>query len=127
MPKEFPRSRRVGEQIHRELMDLLRREVKDPRVSGVTITAVRVSRDLAHARVFFTLLDEKHTVEEAGRALKGAAGFLRRELAGIMMLRTVPELRFVHDTSIEHAAHMEELIGRAVAADRAKHGDDDND
>lgn len=125
MPKDFPRSRRVGEQIRRELMDVLRREVKDPRTAGVTVTAVQVSRDLAHAKVFFTLLDRSHSVEEATRALNGAAGFLRHALAQVLMIRTVPQLRFVFDHSIEHAAHMEELISRAVAGDR-RNGEGEN-
>lgn len=113
MPAEYPRSRRVGEQIQRELMDILRRGVKDPRVGGVTISAVRVSRDLSHARVFFTLLDKQQDIAEITAVLQRAAGFMRHALSQELMLRTVPQLKFEHDDSIAHAAYMEDLISRA--------------
>ncbi len=121
MPRDFPRSRRVGEQLQRELMELLRREVKDPRASGVTVTTVTVTRDLAHAKVFFTLLDGAEHAADVARALNGAAGFLRTALGQRLRLRTVPQLRFTYDESIAHAAHMEALITRAVGADQDKH------
>lgn len=124
MPREFPRSRRVGEQLHRELMQLLRTEVKDPRAALVTITAVEVSRDLAYAKVFFTLLDNKHAPDEVAAALNGAAGFLRHELSRIMLMRSVPQLKFVFDASLAHAAHMDALISEAVRSDTRKHEDD---
>lgn len=121
MPRDFPRSRRVGEQLQRELMELLRREVKDPRASGVTVTTVTVTRDLAYAKVFFTLLDGAEHAADVVKALNGAAGFLRTALGQRLRLRTVPQLRFTYDESIAHAAHMEALITRAVNSDEARH------
>jgi len=117
MPRDFPRSRRVGEQLQRELMELLRREVKDPRASGVTVTSVTVTRDLAYAKVFFTLLDGAQHAADVAKVLNGAAGFLRSALGQRLRLRTVPQLRFVYDESIAHAAYMEALIRRAVGGD----------
>ena len=118
MPREFSRSRRVGEQIQRELAELVQRELKDPRLGMVTISAVEVSRDMGVAKVFVTVFgegfDEKQTLE----ALNHANGFLRRELAHRMRLRTVPELRFQYDHSIEKGSQLSALINKAVAQDK---------
>ncbi|HYH41526.1 MAG TPA: 30S ribosome-binding factor RbfA, partial [Burkholderiales bacterium] len=77
MPKDYPRTRRIAEQIQRELADLIRTELKDPRVNSlVTVTGVEVSRDQAHAKVFFTLLGDAERVEETTEGLKRASGFL---------------------------------------------------
>lgn len=123
MAREFSRSRRVGEQIQRELAELIQREVKDPRVGMVTVSAVEVSRDLAHARVFVSLLDDGKTMEETLRALKSASGFLRRELGRRMKVRIVPELRFVQDSSIIEGNRLSALIDRAVADDEKNSSD----
>ncbi|MEX0899817.1 MAG: 30S ribosome-binding factor RbfA [Gammaproteobacteria bacterium] len=125
MPKEYPRSRRVGDQIQRELAELVRDEMKDPRVSLVTITEVDVARDLAHAKVFFASLAQDADPKVIAKVLNGAAGFLRRELAQRMKTRTVPELKFEYDRVPEHGAHMDALINQARAADRARGSDED--
>jgi len=117
VPKDFQRSRRVEEQIQRLLVDLVRREVKDPRVGLVTITGVEVSRDLSHAKVFFLPFDAKRPVEEVRTALASAAGFLRIHLKKQLQIRHVPELRFVPDQSIDEAARLSALINSAVASD----------
>ncbi|MCA1799606.1 MAG: 30S ribosome-binding factor RbfA [Xanthomonadaceae bacterium] len=120
MPREYPRSRRVGDQIQRELAQLIRDEVKDPRVALITVTEVEVSRDLAHAKVFFGSLSEASTHGEMTKVLNGAAGFLRRELAKRLSTRTVPELRFHYDTALEEGARMDALISKARADDEAR-------
>ncbi len=120
MSREYPRSRRVGDQIQRDLAGLVRDEMKDPRTELVTITEVEVSRDLSHAKVFFGTLAEGADPAEVERVLNGAAGFLRRELGHRMRTRTVPELRFCYDTVIDHGAHMDALIAQARAADRGR-------
>lgn len=120
MPREYPRSRRVGDQIQRELAQLIRDEVKDPRVALVTVTEVEVSRDLAHAKVFFGSLSDASTHAEMTKVLNGAAGFLRRELAKRLSTRTVPELRFHYDTALEEGARMDALISKARADDEAR-------
>jgi ribosome-binding factor A len=117
--KEFSRSRRVGEQIQRELAELVQRELKDPRLGMVTISGVEVSRDLTVAKVFFTVLNPAQDIASTGKGLNSAVGFLRRELARRMKLRVVPELRFQYDSSVEQGAHLSALIDRAVSSDKA--------
>lgn len=120
MPKDSSRPRRVAEQIQRELAELLRLEVKDPRVGMITLTDVEVSGDYAHAKVFFTLLGDEARVKAAIKGLQSAAGFLRSEVAHRMKLRVMPQLHFIHDTSIENGMRLDQLIDAAVAED-AKH------
>jgi ribosome-binding factor A len=120
VPKEFQRSRRIEEQIQRLLVELIRREVKDPRVGLVTITAVEVTRGLGHAKVFFLPFDGKHPVEEVRAALMSAAGFLRIHLKKQLMIRHVPELQFLPDETIEKAARLSALINTAVADDERR-------
>ena len=117
MPKDFPRSRRVAEQIQRELSDIIRMELKDPRVGMITITDVEVTPDVAHAKVYFTLLGEASKIEETTFALKHAAGFLRSVLAHRLKLRVVPQLLFKYDASVERGARLSQLIDAAVAED----------
>ena len=117
MPKDSSRPRRVAEQIQRELADLLRLEVKDPRVGMITITDVEVTNDYSHAKIFFTLLGDEARVKEALKGLQSAAGFLRSEISHRMKLRTMPQLHFVHDTSIERGMQLDQLIATAVAED----------
>lgn len=124
MPREFSRSRRVEEQILRLLAELVRREVKDPRVGSVTLTAVEVSRDLSHAKVYFLPFDSKRDAAEVGEALGAAAGFLRSHLRKKLTMRHVPQLHFVADESIDRAAKLSALINTAVARDAATHVDD---
>lgn len=115
MPRDYPRSRRIAEQIQRELAELLRLELKDPRVSGlVTITEVEVSHDQSHAKVFFTLLGDARKIDETTEGLRRAAGFLRSQLAQRMKLRTVPQLDFRYDASVERGVRLTRLIDEAV-------------
>ena len=123
MPKDFSRTRRVGEQIQRELAVLLQREVRDPRLSQVTISAVEVTRDLSLATVYFTVLGEKEKVTPIQQALEKASGFLRHALGENMVMRSVPHLKFVYDDSISRGATLSSLIDEAVATDRKKHQD----
>ena len=117
MPNQ--RNRRVAEQIRQELASILMREMKDPRVTGVTFTAVDVTTDLEHAKIWFTVYGADHEVARLG--LVRASGFLRSELAQRMSLRTVPKLTFVYDASVERGAHLSGLIDQAVAEDIKHH------
>lgn len=117
MAREFSRSRRVAEQIQRELAVLIQQEVRDPRLGLITVSGVEVTRDLAHAKVYVTLLGEGD-IEQSLTILRKASGFLRRELGRRMLMRQVPELRFLHDTSIETGFRMDELIREAVEKDK---------
>ena len=112
MKKHSQRAQRVGDQIQKELADLLHNEVKDPRVGQVTVTSVDVSPDLSHAKVFFTLLD-KQKLDDTLHGLKRSAGFLRSQLARRIKLYTTPELRFEYDESVERGDHLSRLIDQA--------------
>lgn len=127
MPKDFPRSRRVADQLQRELADIIRHEIKDPRVGIITITSVEVTNDLEHAKVFVTSLmptDAPSPHEAALNALRRGTGYMRSQLAHRMKLRLVPQLSFVYDESIERGMHLSQLIDQAVADD-AKHPKED--
>ena len=113
------RSRRIESEIQRVLAALIAREVKDPRVGNVTVTAVSVAPDMGSARVFFTPFAALHPAEEVRVGLTRAAGFLRGELGRRLGLRHAPRLEFVFDESVENAARLTHLIERAVADDRA--------
>jgi ribosome-binding factor A len=127
MPREFPRTRRLGEQIRRELADLMGHALKDPRIAMASITAVEVSRDLAHARVYVTVIGAEAERRATVEALNHAAGVLRRGLGERLVARTVPQLRFIYDESVERGARLESLIDEVVAADRRAHPDDADD
>jgi ribosome-binding factor A len=114
------RARRVGEEIQHELADLLRHEVKDPRVGMVTVTHVDVAADLSHAKVHFTHLAGREHGDEAVAALARTSGFLRSQLARRLTTYKVPQLAFVYDDSIESGLALSRLIDEAVAED-AKH------
>jgi ribosome-binding factor A len=113
------RTQRIESEIQRVLAALIAREVKDPRVGNVTITAVSVAADMGTARVFFTPFASRHTPAEVRIGLNHAAGFLRGELGRRLSLRHAPRLEFVFDASVEEAARLSSLIDRAVAGDRA--------
>ncbi len=123
MPKEFSRTRRVGEQMQRELAQLIQQEVHDPRLGMVTVSGVNVTRDLSLARVYITVLGGDTDPKESLKVLKGAAGFLRHELARRMVIRSVPQLRFLYDESVVRGQELSSLIDEAVAADRKKKHD----
>ena len=114
MAKEFSRSDRVAEQIQRELADLLQFEVKDPRVGMVTVTEVEVSGDMAHAKIYYSA---KEGTAELQKGLEKSAGFLRSQLAKRMLVRTVPQLHFIYDASIDRGMRLSKLIDEALAAD----------
>lgn len=118
--RHTPRSARIGDEIQRELMALLRDEVKDPRVGRVTVTHVEVTSDLSHAKVLVTDLAGRDHAAETVAALSRTAGFLRRELARRLSLYTVPQLAFVYDDSIEAGMELSQLIDRALAEDRKR-------
>ncbi len=114
MNKSTSRTRRVAEQMRRELAALILQEVKDPRVKLVSLSGAEVSRDLSHAKVFVSVLGDENAAKEALAGLEHAAGFLRRELGHRMRLRTIPQLHFIHDTSMEQGAHINELLAKAA-------------
>ena len=120
MPREFSRGRRIADLIQRELAILIQMEVKDPRVGMVTVNEVTVSRDLAYADVYFTMLPaENH--RQCAQVLNNAAGFLRSQLAKKLSTRTTPKLRFHFDETIEKGARLSKTINDAVKQDEDNH------
>lgn len=118
MAKEFSRSQRVAEQIRRELADLLQFEVKDPRIGRITVTEVEVSGDMAHAKVYYSAPFAEQETGELQKGLEKSAGFLRGQLAKRMLLRTVPQLHFIYDASIDRGMRLSRLIDEALAPER---------
>jgi ribosome-binding factor A len=108
--KTNPRAKRLGEQIQRELTELLRREVKDERIGNVTITAVNVSGDLRTARVYYLIFGKQGPDPKVQQGLTSAAGFLRNALSKSLMIRYTPTLTFELDTTIEHGVRLTQLI-----------------
>lgn len=134
------RTQRVADQIRREIAVLIQMELNDPRIGMVSVTAVKVSRDLSYAKIYVTVLNsladsgavnsstlsapgqlDKLEIEENLKALNKASGYLRSLLAKRLTLRSVPKLRFHYDGSIERGRHLSELIDNALAADRDLH------
>ena len=124
MPRDFNRSERVAGSLRRELAQLIQMELKNPEIGFVSLSDVEVSRDLGHAKVWVTVF-EADKAEASLKALNQAAGFLRRRLGQEMRIRSVPELHFYHDASVETGRRMDELIDTAISSDR--HADEDDE
>lgn len=122
MPKEFSRSQRVVEQIRRELAELIRLEVKDPRVGFITLTDVEITPDYAHAKVYFTSMTGSEGIEDILVGLRRASGFLRRELGRRVRIHTTPELHFYYDKSVEEGSRLSQLIDSVVRDDVSRAG-----
>ncbi len=125
MAKVSARSRQIGDQMHRELAELLQFHLKDPRLGMVTITAVEVNSELEYATVYVTALAAADKRSEMLSVLNGAAGFLRKELARRIRLRVVPQLKFVYDQSLEHGNYISALIADAVARENPDAGEEE--
>jgi ribosome-binding factor A len=115
----------VGEQLQRELATLIRDEINDPRIGMVSVSAVEVSRDLSHAKVYFSTLGAREDAAASLQVLEGAAGFLRHQLGSRLAMRHVPQLHFKPDHSLEEGARLSALIDTAVRADQ--HDDDETE
>ena len=120
MAKQYSRTQRIGDQIQRELATLIPQEIKDPRLGFVTITGVDVSRDVSHAKIFFTLMGENtpEEIKASVHVLKDTAGYLRTLLGKAMKLRSVPTLHFHYDETITRGAHLLVRIEQAVTEDQ---------
>ncbi len=116
--KSFSRSDRVCEQIRRDLAEIIRSELKDPRIGMISLTSVELTPDYAHAKIYFTTLDTSH-LPEIQVGLRRASGFMRRELGRRVRIHTLPELHFIHDDSLERGASLSKLIDEASALSRA--------
>jgi ribosome-binding factor A len=122
-----PRTQRIEAEIQRVLAALIAREVKDPRVGNVTVTAVSMAADKSSARIFFTPFASSNPPEQVRIGLTHAAGYLRGELGRRLGLRHAPRLEFVFDESVEGAERLTRLIDGAIAGDRAAAPEPDPD
>ena len=121
--KAFPRRVRVADQIQKELSELVRRELKDPRVGAVTLTDVEVTADYAHATIYVSSWETTERLEQSVQALIDGAGFPRRQLGKRLTVHTLPQLHFVLDRSLDRAVALTHLIDAAVAADEERQQD----
>ena len=122
MPRPTGRSQKVGDQIQRELSEIIHRELRDPGVGMITLTAVDVSPDCAYATVYFTCLDAAH-VKEAKAGLTRATGFLRAQIGKRIKIWTTPELKFVYDESVERGDRLSRLIDSAISTNTTDPGE----
>jgi ribosome-binding factor A len=113
------RLRRIADQIQRELSDIVRGELKDPRVGMITLTSVDVSSDLAHAKVYFTSLGDARSLAQTLEGLARASGFLRSMLGQRLSVHNTPELHFVYDESVERGMRLSRLIDDAVGGKKS--------
>jgi ribosome-binding factor A len=121
--KSYPRAKRVGQQIQRALSELIRRELRDPRLGMITLTDVRMSSDLSYATIYYSVLGADPLL--AQQILTQASDMLRGPLGRALGIRHSPELRFVQDELIESGARLSALINKAVKDDQARHVDDE--
>ncbi len=117
MARDFPRSKRVGQQVQKELMELIRKEVKDPRIGLISLTEVVMSKDLGFADIYVSAFGDGDEAELARDILNEASGYLRHLLGKEMRLRTIPQLRFHADNSIADGMRMSKVIDAAVKSD----------
>lgn len=122
MPRDFKRTDRIADTIQRELAQIIQQEIKDPRLGMVTIALVKVSKDLAYAKVYVNVLPDELAVESV-KTLNNAAGFMRSLLAKRMSIRIIPALTFVYDDTTLQAEKLSKLIDAACAADKKGHKD----
>ena len=145
MPREFSRSQRMAEQLRRELAEIVRDEIRDPRLGFVSFTEVRMSRDLSHAVIYCSVFNtgtntESSDAEQGGleqserkqqsesiEILNRAVGFIRKEIAGRIQARIVPTLKFTLDDSVIRGAVMDDLISKAIQNDNRRDRDSSAD
>jgi ribosome-binding factor A len=119
MAREYARTDRVGQQIQKEIAVILMREIKDPRLSMTTVSAVEVTRDLAYAKIFVTFFnDNADEIKASLEVLAEAEGYIRSLLGKRLRARIMPHLRFVYDSSMSEGVRMSALVDQAVASDK---------
>jgi len=126
MPREFLRSDRMAEQLRRELAEIVRDEIKDPRLGFVSFTEVRMSRDLSHAVIYCSLLNSEKQ-QEAIDVLNRAVGFIRKAVGRRIRARIVPTLKFTIDESVTRGAEMDNLISKAISRDKKNSIDEESE
>ncbi|KPH61008.1 ribosome-binding factor A [Pseudoalteromonas porphyrae] len=127
--REFSRTDRVAQQIQKEIAVILQREIKDPRLGMVTVSAVEVSRDLSYAKVFITVfnIEDENAAKQSANVLNEATGYIRSLLGKRIRARIMPELKFVVDNSLMEGMRISNLVDSIIREDNAKHVDDEAD
>ncbi len=121
MPREFSRTRRVEEQLRRDLAELIRTEIKEPDLGMLSITGAKVTPDLSQAKIFISILqDDREIIEYSMSVLHDYAGRLRKHIGKRMHIRTVPQLEFIYDDLIQTGTALDNTIEKAVREDRRK-------
>ncbi|NMA68931.1 MAG: 30S ribosome-binding factor RbfA [Desulfitobacterium sp.] len=120
------RSNRLAESLKQEISQMIREELKDPRIGFATVTSIEVADDLSHAKVYVSVLGDAQKAQETIDALKGATGFVRTEIGKRIRLRHVPEIVFKYDNSIEYGAHITRLL-RDVQGEGQDEGESDDE
>ncbi|RTE64668.1 30S ribosome-binding factor RbfA [Amphritea opalescens] len=131
MAREFSRTERISDQVQKDLAQLIQREIKDPRLGMVTISYVKIAKDLGYADIYITVMamggkDEATAVTESLKVLNSASGFLRGQLSSKIKLRVMPQLRFHFDESVDRGRRLNDLIIKATRED-GKHAQDDEE
>jgi len=126
--REFSRTDRVAQQIQKEIAVILQREIKDPRLGFVTVSAVELSRDLSYAKIFVTVLNtsDEDKTKESIKILNEATGYIRSILGKRIRARIMPELRFVIDTSLMEGMRISNLVDSVIREDNAKRGSEED-
>ncbi len=114
--KPFSRADRVGQKIHKVLSDLLSQGISDPRLENATITGVKMTRDLRIAKVYFAIFGGNHKSEDAAKGFASAKGWVKRELAGKLGLRYMPDLKFFYDESFDYGSRIDRVL-KSIKAD----------
>lgn len=108
------RDTRIGEELKKEISDILQNEIKDPDLGFVSIVLVEVSRDLRVAKIYYSVMGSEEEVAKTKQAVKRSAGFVRHEVAGRLSLRHTPELVFIYDNSIEHGIRINRILNEEI-------------
>jgi ribosome-binding factor A len=123
-PLSKHRDDRIGEELKKEISDILQNEIKDPDLGFVSIVLVEVSRDLRVAKIYYSVMGSEEEIAKTKQAVKRAAGFVRHELAGRLSLRYTPELVFIYDNSIEHGIRISRIINEEIKKQGSEHKDE---
>lgn len=132
MAREFSRTQRISDQVQKDLAQLIQREIKDPRMGMVTISYVKIAKDLGYADIYITVMalggkDEATAVTESLKILNSASGFLRGQLSSKIKLRVMPQLRFHFDESVDRGRRINDLIIKASHADDRNNNSEDGE
>ena len=119
--KPFTRSDRVAGLLKQVLSDILQKKIKDPRLQMITITSIKMSRDLRLARIYFIISGDRKEIEETNQGLKNAIGYIKHALAREVDLRYIPDLKFYYDESFDYGSRIDKLLNSLNSDDRSNH------